>query len=285
MGNHDSRDFQEMTIKYKGRIKDFPVEIVEAMLDEQVRQGNKRDVTVFEEDPSSGFLMGGFNWDRSKERGEFWLEIIDNKDFNVFFEKYPKQVREIIGYEIIKPEYAEAAAKIVSERISSTELLDILAESNNYYAQRLHEAGVLDLWFKPIYKEEPNDTDSEAKKVTAMNIPQEISENIEFNFDWDCAPLSKIKSDIEKLEKLGATHIEIEAREEYDSIYLSMEAKRARLETGQEASNRIENQARPAQQNIEKAMRQIEKLKKEFNILKNKHYEIQRRTNKSGKRW
>jgi len=31
---------------YKGQIKDFPTEVVEKMLERQVDQGNKRDVTV-----------------------------------------------------------------------------------------------------------------------------------------------------------------------------------------------------------------------------------------------
>ena len=33
----------------KGDIKDFPIEIVQKMVDEQVKQGNEADVTVFQE--------------------------------------------------------------------------------------------------------------------------------------------------------------------------------------------------------------------------------------------
>ena len=31
---------------------------------------------------------GGFDWDESIDRGRFWTEILDNKKFNLFYEKY-----------------------------------------------------------------------------------------------------------------------------------------------------------------------------------------------------
>ena len=72
-------------MKYKGQIADFPVEIVEKMLERQVEQGNKRDVSVFEQSK-----YDGFDWDITPEGGQFWVEIIKNKNFDLFFEKYPK---------------------------------------------------------------------------------------------------------------------------------------------------------------------------------------------------
>lgn len=70
----------------KGELKGFPKEIIARMLDCQEEQGNKRDVTVFEKNITEGFI-----WGQAKEKDSFWYEVISNKDFNLFFEKYPKK--------------------------------------------------------------------------------------------------------------------------------------------------------------------------------------------------
>ena len=75
---------------YKGQIKDFPTEIVEKMLDYQVKQGNKRDITVFEEDKIASICDKGFTWALTEEGSGFWGSIIRERNFNLFFEKYPK---------------------------------------------------------------------------------------------------------------------------------------------------------------------------------------------------
>jgi hypothetical protein len=79
-----------MESKYKGHLIGFPEEIVEAMMDEQVRQGNPRDVTVFEKNKRAGRDAGGFTWDRSHISLCFWEAVIGSRDFNLFFKKYPR---------------------------------------------------------------------------------------------------------------------------------------------------------------------------------------------------
>jgi hypothetical protein len=61
------------------------------MLECQEEQGNKRDVTVFEKYKCSAKTEGGFDWDKTKEKDVFWGEVIVEKNFNRFFEKYPKK--------------------------------------------------------------------------------------------------------------------------------------------------------------------------------------------------
>jgi len=73
-----------------GDIKDFPIEVVQAMVNEQVRQGNKADASVFANDRISGSLCGGFGWNRALDQGPFWSNVICNKYFDLFFTKYPK---------------------------------------------------------------------------------------------------------------------------------------------------------------------------------------------------
>ena len=69
-----------------GDIKYFPIEVVQAMVDEQERQYGTDDVTVFQISSRSGF-----RWNKSKEGRDFWNEVTSGENFDLFFEKYPKQ--------------------------------------------------------------------------------------------------------------------------------------------------------------------------------------------------
>ena len=89
-----------------GEIKDFPIEVVQAMVNEQVRQGNKANVTVFQRCANRGKIGGGFDWDRTPDGSDFWHVLIFEKRFSVFFAKYPKDDAKKVtidvpdGYEI-----------------------------------------------------------------------------------------------------------------------------------------------------------------------------------------
>ena len=80
--------------------KNLPVEIQQRMLDEQVRQGNKRDAEVFVECMYSAKSQGGFTWAQSVEDTGFWTEILLKGNFVVFFEKYPKRPLKVITLHI-----------------------------------------------------------------------------------------------------------------------------------------------------------------------------------------
>lgn len=73
----------------KGDLQGFPKEIIARMLECQEEQGNKIDVSVFERQVIAG--REGFFWENTKEGDIFWHDVIRHKDFNLFFEKYPKQ--------------------------------------------------------------------------------------------------------------------------------------------------------------------------------------------------
>lgn len=75
----------------KGEIKDFPIEVVQRMVDCQIEQGNKADVTVFQKNRYEIKEDNGFSWDETAEGVSFWSNITYFKDFNMFFEKYPKK--------------------------------------------------------------------------------------------------------------------------------------------------------------------------------------------------
>ena len=78
-------------LTYGGEIADFPIEVVERMLECQVEQGNKRNVSIFERNKIAGNYSKGFCWDETKEGARFWVEVIAYKNFDTFFQKYPKK--------------------------------------------------------------------------------------------------------------------------------------------------------------------------------------------------
>lgn len=74
-----------------GEIKDFPIEVVQEMVNEQLRQGNKADVGVFQEDYSADKNCGGFCWCDAFMGVDFWYEVLFHKRFDEFFQEYPKK--------------------------------------------------------------------------------------------------------------------------------------------------------------------------------------------------
>lgn len=92
-----------------GGIKDFPIELVDKMIEEQVKQGNKADVEVFQKNITTDAEDGGFDWDKTDDDIDFWQEVIGEGNFDLFFKKYPKKANLVyivgdseIGVDIIK---------------------------------------------------------------------------------------------------------------------------------------------------------------------------------------
>ena len=92
-----------------GDIKDFPIEVVEKMIEEQVKQGNCPNVEVFQNYVSADDGDGGFAWSKTDDDIDFWTDIIVEGNFDLFFEKYPKKAKLVyivgdseIGMDIIK---------------------------------------------------------------------------------------------------------------------------------------------------------------------------------------
>lgn len=77
-----------------GDLKGFPIEVVERIVEYQVYQGNKADVSVFSEDLTRDKACGGFDWEDTKEGFVFWESVIDYKNFDLFFERYPKAKKD-----------------------------------------------------------------------------------------------------------------------------------------------------------------------------------------------
>ena len=76
----------------KGNLEGFPVGVVIRMMEEQEKQGNEPNVTVFQKDSTSGADEngGGFTWNNSIEGFNFWDDVIGAWDFETFFKRYPE---------------------------------------------------------------------------------------------------------------------------------------------------------------------------------------------------
>lgn len=74
-----------------GEIADFPMEVVERMVYEQVTQGQKADPAVFAKNKTASDSQGGFTWSQTSDGIRFWRSVVGVNDFDVFFERYPKK--------------------------------------------------------------------------------------------------------------------------------------------------------------------------------------------------
>ena len=82
-------------------IQGFPIEVVQKMLYYQVSQGNKEDVSIFQNRAITSKTPKGFNWKDTEEGMEFWNDIIRKKRFSIFFNKYPKQPTEQTNFKYL----------------------------------------------------------------------------------------------------------------------------------------------------------------------------------------
>ena len=67
----------------KGGIENFPLHVVQAMCDEQVKQGNPFNPSVFRVDMLADKSRGGFTWEDSEKGLDFWCEIINRCDLDL----------------------------------------------------------------------------------------------------------------------------------------------------------------------------------------------------------
>ena len=67
----------------QGEIAEFPRRVVQAMVDEQVRQGNQADPSVFAMKRTAGKSQGGFDWHASRLGRDAWVGTITWKKFHL----------------------------------------------------------------------------------------------------------------------------------------------------------------------------------------------------------
>ena len=90
---------------------------------------------------------------------------------------------------------------------------------------------------------------------------------VDYPFDWKCGvKISRIKHDIEELEKLGATHIEIDTEDEYGETYLTIKALSERIETDEEAKQRISEEKKEQEETKRRELEELDRLKSKYGL-------------------
>jgi hypothetical protein len=89
--------------------------------------------------------------------------------------------------------------------------------------------------------------------------------NIDYSLDWTYGvEISKIRSDLDALEKLGATHVNIEVETSYDYSYIVANAFAFRTETDSEYKERIDKEREWQEQIKRRDLEQLEILKTKY---------------------
>ena len=88
-----------------GKIADFPKRVVQAMVDEQVRQGNPADPSVFARALNACKDEGGFKWTSSIQGCFFWADIVWGKKFHLILKREKQRIEPnaIIQKQSVEP--------------------------------------------------------------------------------------------------------------------------------------------------------------------------------------
>lgn len=74
-----------------GDIEGFFPEVVELMLQRQKDQTGIVNIHIFQDYVMAGKFDGGFTWEDTCEKEDFWYDVINNMNFECFFDAYPKK--------------------------------------------------------------------------------------------------------------------------------------------------------------------------------------------------
>lgn len=164
-----------------GKIADFPKEVVERMVYEQINQRQKPNPTVFAIKNFAGPGEGGFSWAATEDGYAFWEKVISKKDWDLFFSKYP---RKTVVYENKNKNWVYA----VGVHNKGKKVIDALVEHGG--VNQLNYNGDCDEW---LYYIEPttniiqvcdvcNDTKL-YEVIMALYTPLEIDTSVEVSME------------------------------------------------------------------------------------------------------
>lgn len=79
-------------------------------------------------------------------------------------------------------------------------------------------------------------------------------------------PIADIKAKIAELEAEGFTHIDFDYIQEWDVVFVKVEATKERLETDEEAKRRIDEAAKREAMQKERDLETYQELKAKYNL-------------------
>lgn len=90
---------------------------------------------------------------------------------------------------------------------------------------------------------------------------------IPYSFDWTYGvSINKIREDLDAVEKLGATHIDIEHGIDYDCSYIEIESISERIETNDELQERINEFNKRQEMVKQRELAQLESIKAKYGL-------------------
>jgi hypothetical protein len=88
---------------------------------------------------------------------------------------------------------------------------------------------------------------------------------LEYPLNWMYGiEISKIREDLDELEQIGATHIEIESYESYGSAFTTIEAVCERIETDEECAKRLLEHEYKKDEIRQRELVEFERLKSKY---------------------
>ena len=98
-------------------------------------------------------------------------------------------------------------------------------------------------------------------------MKQEVYIGVEHDLLWAYGTsIAKIKKDIEIIEKMGATHIDIDAHEEYGDAYVTIRPVMRREETDEEYSDRLRKEKEWQDCIKERELEELNRLKNKYGV-------------------
>jgi len=72
------------------QVEGMPYAILNKMLDEQQKQGNEESIEPFVKNRLANKAEGGFNYSDTSDGYDFWSRVLEEENYELFFEKYPE---------------------------------------------------------------------------------------------------------------------------------------------------------------------------------------------------
>jgi hypothetical protein len=90
---------------------------------------------------------------------------------------------------------------------------------------------------------------------------------VDYDLGWEYdGAISKIKKDIEELEKLGATHVEIDEETSFGESSIRIRAFSERMETDEEYQERIDEESKKEEEIKRRDLAKLEEIKSKYNL-------------------
>ena len=90
---------------------------------------------------------------------------------------------------------------------------------------------------------------------------------VDYSLDWGYGvEISKLRADLDAIEVLGATHVEVESGISYDCSYVTIEPVSEHLETDEEFKARVEEAEKRQSEIKRRELEQLEKLKSKYGL-------------------